>query len=509
MRFLKQSTSVDLPVGPFVDNADGNTPETGLTITQPDIRLKKNGGAWAQKNAAQTLSHEEAGWYEVTLDATDTDTVGQLMLNIHESGALPVFCEFMVLAANTYDTLVGTDTLDVTVTALAANVITAASLASDAGGEIADAVWDEAVSGHVASGSFGATDAAIKAVTDALPNAGALTTIQADIDDIQTRIPAALVGGRMDASIGAVAANAITAAGLDPDVTTELQAGLATSTSITLLGLDVAAIQTDVNSLSTAVSNVQTDTNDIQTRLPAALVSGRMDSSTGEMQTDTITADALASDAVTEIADGSCCPIVTGTADSGSTTTMVDAARTEGDNDYWKGALILFTSGTIAGQSRLITGFVAGTDTITFAPATTQAVSTETYEIHKWARVDVELWDGSAVNALSSGRVDVAVGAMAADVVTASAIAADAIGSSELAASAATEIADALLNRDMSAVSDTNARSPLNALRFLRNKWSISGGTLTVKEEDDTTTAWTAALSTDAAAEPIISSDPG
>lgn len=72
----------------------------------------------------------------------------------------------------------------------------------------------------------------------------------------------------------------------------------------------------------------------------------------------------------------------------------------------------------------------------------------------------------------------------------------------------ATENADALLNRDMSAVSDTNARSPLNALRFLRNKWSAPAGTLTVTKEDDTTTAWTSALTSDAAANPITGSDP-
>lgn len=72
----------------------------------------------------------------------------------------------------------------------------------------------------------------------------------------------------------------------------------------------------------------------------------------------------------------------------------------------------------------------------------------------------------------------------------------------------ATENADALLNRDMSAVSDTTARSPLNALRFIRNKYSISGTTLTVTKEDDTTSAWTATLTTDAAAEPVTGSDP-
>jgi len=72
----------------------------------------------------------------------------------------------------------------------------------------------------------------------------------------------------------------------------------------------------------------------------------------------------------------------------------------------------------------------------------------------------------------------------------------------------ATDNADALLNRDMSAVSDTNARSPLNALRFLRNKFSSAAGVLTVTKENDTDTAWTATLTSDAAAEPIVGIDP-
>ena len=104
---LKQSTAVDIALGPFLDDTDGKTAETALTITQPDIRLKKNGGAWAQKNAAQTLSHEEAGWYEVSLDATDTNTLGILVVAVHETGALPVWEKFMVVPANVYDSLIG------------------------------------------------------------------------------------------------------------------------------------------------------------------------------------------------------------------------------------------------------------------------------------------------------------------------------------------------------------------------------------------------------------------
>lgn len=88
---------------------------------------------------------------------------------------------------------------------------------------------------------------------------------------------------------------------------------------------------------------------------------------------------------------------VSGTADSGSTTTMVDAALTEADNDYWKGCWIRFTSGTISGQTRLITAFTAASDTITFAPATTQAVGTNTYEILPAGAVNIEQWNGTDV----------------------------------------------------------------------------------------------------------------
>jgi len=99
--------------------------------------------------------------------------------------------------------------------------------------------------------------------------------------------------------------------------------------------------------------------------------------------------------------------IVSGTADSGSTTTMVDAARTEADNDYWKGRLILFTSGNISGQCAIITDFVAGTDTFTFAPPLTQAVSTQTYVILP----GISTWDDTLAEHLLSGSTGAALNA--------------------------------------------------------------------------------------------------
>jgi hypothetical protein len=103
--YLRQSTAVNVKVGPFLDETDGDTPLTSLTITQPDIQLTKNGGTFAQKSAAQTLTHDIAGWYTVALSTTDTNTLGTLILQITEATALPVWREFNVITANAWDAL--------------------------------------------------------------------------------------------------------------------------------------------------------------------------------------------------------------------------------------------------------------------------------------------------------------------------------------------------------------------------------------------------------------------
>ncbi len=105
---LKQSTalSTGMRMGPFLDETDGKTAETALTLSQADVRLSKAEGAFAQKNESTSCTHLENGWYKCPLDATDTNTLGLLVVAIHESGALPVWKECMVLPATVYDALV-------------------------------------------------------------------------------------------------------------------------------------------------------------------------------------------------------------------------------------------------------------------------------------------------------------------------------------------------------------------------------------------------------------------
>ena len=75
--WLKQSTAVTVKLGPFIDEDDGKTAETGLTITQAEVRISKNGGNIIQKDNADALGHDELGVYDCNLSTTDTGTLGR------------------------------------------------------------------------------------------------------------------------------------------------------------------------------------------------------------------------------------------------------------------------------------------------------------------------------------------------------------------------------------------------------------------------------------------------
>ena len=172
MQFLKQSTAATIKLGAFVDDTDGKSAETGLTISQADIRLSKNGGDFAQTNNATGATHDEFGYYDIPLDTTDTNTLGRLLVAVHESGALPVWKEFLVVTANVYDTLCSTDTFDVNVTALADDVITAGK-------------FDESTAYPLKSADTGATQVArVGADSDTLETlSDQLDVVQTDLDN--------------------------------------------------------------------------------------------------------------------------------------------------------------------------------------------------------------------------------------------------------------------------------------------------------------------------------------
>ena len=124
-------------------------------------------------------------------------------------------------------------------------------------------------------------------------NTQGLVDVETDTADIQSRIPAALVGGRIDANVGAISADSTAADNLElacdnysatrgltgtavPAVAADGAGGLTISDAG---GLDLDAQDTNINDIETAVDAILVDTGTtIPALLPAALVSGRMSS---------------------------------------------------------------------------------------------------------------------------------------------------------------------------------------------------------------------------------------
>lgn len=183
MEHVKQSTAITIKLGPFVDSTDGITVEDALTIAQANVRLSKNGGTFAQKNTSGSATHDEYGYYDISLDTTDTGTLGRLRVAVSVSGALPVFADYMVMPANAWDALYGSDLLQVDLTQISGAAVSTSTAqlgvnavqigaavpasatigtvtnltnANPSAAAIADAVWDELRAGHTTANTFGA-----------------------------------------------------------------------------------------------------------------------------------------------------------------------------------------------------------------------------------------------------------------------------------------------------------------------------------------------------------------
>jgi hypothetical protein len=119
-------------MGPFVDDTDGKTAETGLTIEDSHIRVSKAGANFIDKNETTNAAHDEAGFYVVILNTTDTNTVGELQIAIHMSGALPVFKTFQVVEEAIYDAVFAASATLVTKIDAIDTVVDAVKVVTDA-----------------------------------------------------------------------------------------------------------------------------------------------------------------------------------------------------------------------------------------------------------------------------------------------------------------------------------------------------------------------------------------
>jgi hypothetical protein len=142
-------------------------------------------------------------------------------------------------------------------------------------------------------------DESVQLAAHALTQAG-VAAVEVDTQDIQSRPPATLVGGRMDSDVGNMQPNVVDAAALASDAVNEIRDSiLSDSTPFNGADIDQSLSATesnirgsdgdDLKDISDEVAAVQADTDDIQTRLPAALVGGAMDADVSNIQAAALT----------------------------------------------------------------------------------------------------------------------------------------------------------------------------------------------------------------------------
>lgn len=212
--YLKQSTTITISLGPFIDKDDGDTEKTGLTIEDTDIYLSKNGAAKGNPNDTNNCTEDANGVYRKQLNTTDTNTLGILTVYVHFTDCLYVKQDYHVVKANWYDTMFSTDVLESDLVQMGGTVQSATDLK-----DFADAGYDPAtnkVEGvklvDVNTDMVGTDNAALAATALSTANwtaarAGyldelAAANLPADIDTILTRIIGTLLAGNHNAQGG-------------------------------------------------------------------------------------------------------------------------------------------------------------------------------------------------------------------------------------------------------------------------------------------------------------------
>lgn len=296
-----------------------------------------------------------------------------------------------------------------------------------------------------------------------------------------------------------IANDLITAAAFDESTAFPLTSADTGTTAVARTGADsdtletlsdeIAAVQSELDNpdqFKADVSGVSTlDAAGVRTAV--GLASANLDTQLGALPTDS------------DVQDAASAALVTGNIVTTTDLSIYTAPlATQASVDDLEGRLTATRAGyldNLSGGAVALESTVAALNDVSSSDVQAAAAAALTaYDPPTKAELDSAV---AGMNDLSAAEVRSAVGLASANLDT------------QLAAlPTAVENADALLTRDMSAPTGEAARSVLNAMRFLRNKWSLSGTTLTVYEEDDTTVAFTATVSTTADADSVTGADP-
>jgi hypothetical protein len=268
---LKQGSTPTVMIGPFLLPADGNTPVAGLTTSDSLIFLSKNGANTAVKHDTTDLAIDGGTGaalchYKVVLDATDTDTLGNLRVMTHVSAThLPVWQDFAIVTADYWDSKYAAVVLGQAgaQAAIVANnldhLCKTATAAADMTTEITDNTILSRVLGNGDTSTFVPSTDGLHAMAYDMLNF-------ATLDEVGVALRDTPIGTAAADSVGAAIANALA----DTD---ELQAEWVDGGRLDLI-LDIIAADTTTDipaTITTMQGNVTSILEDTGTTIPATL----------------------------------------------------------------------------------------------------------------------------------------------------------------------------------------------------------------------------------------------
>ena len=179
---LQQSSTAHPLLFLLISSTDHITGKTGAT---PTVTLSKDGATFATPSGA--VSELANGWYKVAGNATDTATLGSLLLHATATGSDPVDDEYRVVAFNPDDAIrLGLSSLP----NVAAGTTGGVPTATNASGQVTASSVAGNVTGSVGNLASGAqTD-----VESALTTQGYTTGRAAKLDDLDAAVSTRLAG---------------------------------------------------------------------------------------------------------------------------------------------------------------------------------------------------------------------------------------------------------------------------------------------------------------------------
>lgn len=339
MQLLQQSETTASERRVFlslVDAADGMTPEVGEGSGQP--QLSKNGGSFV--NTSATLVHVGQGCYYVELSASELDTPGIITVRYKSANTTERQVHAQVIPWDPYDsTRLGLTTLPNASPAASGGLLTLGTGA----GQI---------------------------------NVDGNGNVKADLARWMTGTPNALVSGRVDASVGVLANNVITAAAINNAALTASKFSAGAIDAAALASDAVAEIADAVWDENLVSAHSSADTAGLilsqLTRRSVTLSSAVADQSViGQMLDDGSAVFDRSTDSLQATRDAAVANITIGgaVADVSPNATEFEIAGVgiSVSDGFYFGCKLAFTSGVNKGVSRTIQGYTGATKRCNFA----------------------------------------------------------------------------------------------------------------------------------------------